>query len=215
MGCRLTIFGRGIERRSVQLDGGRLNQPDGLRIEDAFPSLNLEGAGLIGLEFQLTCPQGRVDITKSRIVMEMISPDFSVAYSAGQLKPERLESELDTAIEPHVGETPMVGVGLRDANSTSSLVIINSEGDAVRPELKHSGVEGESPLQIGTAAAHSVTEFPLDEVLARQGHLRETLWGPIKVDRMWGGVPANSDSIAYYMLYRDPTSKQPLSVCAL
>ena len=215
MGCRLSLFGRGIERRSVQLDGGRLNQPDGLRVEDAFPLLNLDGAGLIGLEVQLTCPQGRVDITRSRVVMEMVSPDFSVAYSAADLRPEPLEAGEGIDADATQEESTIVGVGLKDAKATSSLVIINANDDAARPELRHYGVNGEAPLQIGTAAANSVTEFPLDEVLARHGHLRETLWGQIRVDRMWGGVPANSDSLAYYMIYRDPTSKKLLSVCAL
>ena len=37
--CRLTLFGGGIERRSVVLEGARLNQPDGLFVDEAFPEL--------------------------------------------------------------------------------------------------------------------------------------------------------------------------------
>ena len=64
--CVLSLFGKGIEKRSVMLDGGRLNQPDGVRLEDAFPSLRGEASGIFGLELQLSSQQGRANLLNCR-----------------------------------------------------------------------------------------------------------------------------------------------------
>ncbi len=211
--CQLTVFGKGIERRSVQLDGGRLNQPDGLRLEDAFPALNLEASGVCGLEVHLSCPQGRVNLTSSRVVIEIVSPQFSVAYSAAPFRPDRQVHEGEVPSSHSDRARPVVGIALRDASCVPSLLVINSNREGLRPDFLH-GV-GDEPLHIGTAAGESVLEFPLDDTVGKHGQLRETLWGDAKIEKIWSPSLAEVDGVACYMLYRDPNSKQPVSVCAL
>jgi hypothetical protein len=213
--CQLTIFGKGIERRSVQLDGGRLNQPDGLRLEDAFPALNLEASGICGLEVHLTCPNGRVNLTKSQVVIEMVSPQFSLAYSASPFRPDRRVDDTTASIGGSGDRRPMVGVGIRDAMCSSSLILINANSDTVRPELHHAAGSSDAPLQIGTAAGESVLEFPLDDTIGKHGQNREALWGDARIEKIWSSALAEMEGVACYMLYRDPASKQPVSVYAL
>jgi hypothetical protein len=213
--CQLTVFGKGIERRSVQLDGGRLNQPDGLRLEDAFPALNLEASGVCGLEVHLSCPQGRVNLTSSRVVIEIVSPQFSVSYSAASFRPDRQVQEGDSSVAALERARAFVGVALRDARCSSSLLLINSNREGIRPDFRHGVGGGDEPLHIGTAAGESVLEFPLDDAIGRHGQVRETLWGDAKIEKIWSPELAEVDGVACYMLYRDPHSKQPVSVCAL
>jgi len=213
--CQLSIFGKGIERRSVQLDGGRLNQPDGLRLEDAFPALNLEASGICGVEVHLSCSSGRVNLTNSRVVVEMVSPQFSLAYSATPFRPDRGVEEGISLAGSSESARPMVGIGIRDSMCSSSLIVINSNQDSVRPDLHHVAGLADAPLQIGTAAGESVIEFPLDDVIGRHGQSRETLWGDARIEKVWSASLAQMEGLACYMLYRDPVSKQPVSVCAL
>ena len=78
--CVLSLFGKGIEKRAVMLDGGRLNQPDGVRLEEAFPTLRSEASGIFGLEIQLSSQQGRVSLLESQAAIELVSPQSSLLY---------------------------------------------------------------------------------------------------------------------------------------
>lgn len=212
--CQVTVFGKGIERRSVQLDGGRLNQPDGIRLEDAFPSLNLEATGMCGVEMHLVCQQGRVNLLRSRVVVEMVSPQFALAYSADQFKSiERLESDgaIGDVQAPAVG----VGIGIHDSSMSSSLVVINSGDETFRPDFFHAPASADAPFPIGTVGPNSVVEFPLDETLCKTDNVRGALWGETRIEKLWSQSLRELDSVACYMLYRDPVTRRPLSVCAL
>lgn len=211
--CQVTIFGKGIERRSVQLDGGRLNQPDGIRLEDAFPALNLETTGVCGVEMSLMCPQGRVNLLTSRVVIEMVSPQFSLAYSAARFRPleEAEVGSLDVA--PRVDEA--IGISLSDASTSSSLVVVNAGEESFRPDFLHATPSEDVPFPIGTVGAGSVVEFPLDDTLCKSGVVRQSLWGDARLEKLWSDALPQLDSVVCYMLYRDPVSRRPLSVCAL
>ncbi len=212
--CQVTIFGKGIERRSVQLDGGRLNQPDGIRLEDAFPSLNVEATGMCGVEMSLMCPQGRVNLLNSRIVIEMVSPQFALAYSAARCRTiEAPEVDSPPNIERTLGSS--IGIGIHDSSMSSSLVVVNAGDDTFRPDFSHATQNGDAPFPIGTVGAGSVVEFPLDDTLCKAGAVRPSLWDDTRVEKVWSEALPALDSVACYMLYRDPITRRPLSVCAL
>ena len=69
--CHLSLL-VGQVRKSVQLDGARLGQPDGLWVEDAFPVLREQG-GLFGLEITVATSQPRVEVGASSGVMALAS----------------------------------------------------------------------------------------------------------------------------------------------
>jgi hypothetical protein len=211
--CQLTIFGKGIEHRSVQLDGGRLNQPDGIRLEDAFPALNRETTGVCGVEMRLMCPQGRVNLLTSRVVIEMISPQFALAYSAARFRPVERIDKSSIEVEPRVEEA--IGIGLSDGSTSSSLVVVNSGDESFRADFSHSGPIGDAPFPIGTVGPGSVVEFPLDDTLCKNSVVRQSLWGDARVEKLWSDTLPRLDSVVCYMLYRDPVSRRPLSVCSL
>ena len=213
--CHLTLFGKGIERRSVLLEGGRLNQPDGIRLEDAFPSLANEGSGMYGIEVALECPQGRLDLRNSRAVIEMVPPEFSLSYGAAALKANAENSEEDPNSEVSPSSESVSGIAVEDESVVPSLVIVNSTSELIRPDLRHLLRGAESPLHIGTVAPESAVEFALDESLCKGAQSHETLWGRAVVEKFWGAIPNGDGKVECYILSRDRVSKRPVSVCAL
>jgi hypothetical protein len=214
--CELTVFGKGIETRSVRLDGGRLNQPDGIRLEDAFPALLTETSGLCGLQVALETSQGRINLLNSRIVIEMVSPQFSLSFSAAPCRPSKsgdespADGDRDTALE-----AKLLGVAIQDHLCTSSLVAVHAGDDLIRPDLRHVLRDAEAPLHMGTVAAHSVVEFPLEDAVSKYGVPHEALWGDTVIEKFWGSLQGEVAGVSWYLLNRDPVTKRPISVCAL
>lgn len=214
--CELTVFGKGIETRSVRLDGGRLNQPDGIRLEDAFPALLTETSGLCGLQVLLETSQGRINLLNSRVVIEMVSPQFSLAFSAAHFRPSESGGESPVEVGQGAGkENSLVGVAMQDRFCSSSLVAVYAGDDLIRPDLRHVLRDAEAPLHMGTVAAHSVVEFPLEEAVCKYGVPHEALWGDAVIEKFWGSLQGEVAGVSWYLLNRDPATKRPMSVCAL
>jgi hypothetical protein len=214
--CTLTLFGKGVEKRAVLLDGGRIGQPDGVRLEDAFPSARSEGSGIVGLEILLECPQGRVNMASSHATLEFISPQSSIAYGSAPFR-MALDAGQESVSERLVAarRRGRVGVGLHDSGLTTSLVVINGSSETVRPDILHT-VNGEGvPLPVGTVSPDSVVEIPLDDSLFKGSQVHECLWGEVQAAKIALGEGALSGDTAYYLVYREPVTKRPVSVCAL
>lgn len=212
--CELTLFGKGIQRRSVKLEGGRLNQPDGIRLEDAFPALDHETSGICGLEVVFECSQGRINLSNSRLVVEIVSPQFSLTYGATPFRPTvSHDDEGGDRTTPARGQ---VAILMQDSTMTPSLIVVNPTEELLRPDFRYTTVrDADAPLQLGTVAAESVVEFPLDDALCKNAPVHELLWGAAAVERVRGGESWGRGRTACYILYRDPTSKRPISVCAV
>lgn len=220
--CVLSLFGKGIEKRSVMLDGGRLNQPDGVRLEDAFPTLRSEASGIFGLEIELSSQQGRVNLLNSQVAVELVSPQSSLLYYSG---PMGVEGEVESPVSEEtqglaerlqaLRRRSFVGVGMQDSFITTSLVMINTTSETVRPSIFHGvGPEAQS-LPVGTIAPESAMEIPLEESLFKESTPQECLWGLSRAEKISIGSDSLSSNTAFYLMYRDPVSKRPISVCAL
>lgn len=215
MACRLTVFGKGIETRSIRLDGGRLNQPDGIRLEEAFPALTTESSGICGLEVHLSCPQGRVNLLSSRVVIEMVSPQFSLTYSAAPFVPD-VEGEVEGALSlPREQQRARVAVGIQDGSCSTSLIVVNASSSILKPDFMYVANGIEIPLHVGTAATRSATEFPLDDALGGPALKKECLWGEAKIEKLWSNTLQDASAVEAYLLYREPLSRRPISVCAI
>ncbi len=215
--CILTLFGKGIEKRSVLLDGGRLNQPDGLRLEDAFPVLRGEVSGVFGLEIQLSCPQGRVNLLSSQAAVEFVSSSSSMMYGCAPFEPMTEEVEeaplSERLIEQRV--RPSAAVALQDTELSPSLVVVNASGEPLKPDLCHAASGGSKPLHVGTLSPETVIEVPLEESMFKESPQRSTIWGNTRVEKMVLPETARAAQASYYLLFRDPTTKRPVSACAL
>lgn len=219
--CILSLFGKGIEKRAVMLDGGRLNQPDGVRLEDAFPTLRNEASGIFGLEVQLSSQQGRVNLLQSQAAIELVSPQASILYYSAPFVADVSEV---VAPEPTRDITQrlaaarrrsFVGVGMQDAFVTTSLVMVNSTKETVRPSIFHGVGEEAQSLPVGNIAPESAMEIPLEESLFKKTTPHECLWGLSRAEKISVGPDSLTPHTAFYVMYRDPVSKRPVSVCAL
>jgi hypothetical protein len=219
--CVLSLFGKGIEKRAVMLDGGRLNQPDGVRLEEAFPTLRNEASGIFGLEMQLSSQQGRVNLLSSQAAIELVSPQTSIMYYSAPFVPD-----VDEAVVPEpqgdlsqrlaaARRRSFVGVGVQDAFLTTSLIMINSTNETVRPAIFHGVGEEAQSLPVGTIAPESAMEIPLEESLFKKTTPHECLWGLSRAEKISVGPDSLTPHTAFYVMYRDPVSKRPVSVCAL
>ena len=213
--CEVTLFGKGIERRSVRLEGGRLNQPDGIRLEDAFPALDQETSGMCGIEVVFECSQGRLNLRNSRLIVEIVSPQFSLAYSAAPFAPIAEPNDESPDAGKRDVQDGMIAVAIQDSRTLPSLIVVNPTEELLRPDLVRALPEGQAALPVGTVAPLSVVEFPLDESLCKNAAHHETLWGSAVVEKLWAGSSWGRDRAACYVLYRDPISKRPITVCAL
>lgn len=218
--CLLTLFGKGIEKKSVLLDGGRLNQPDGLRLEDAFPVLRGEVSGVFGLEIQLSCSQGRINLLSSQAAVEFVSSASSMMYGCAPFSPMMEEAE-DQALPPiserlqgarvHSG----AAVAVQDSSLTPSLVIVNASDTPLKPELAHASKAASKPLHVGTLSPESVVEVPLEEAMFRESEPHSTIWGSMKAGKVLLPDAVRQPESGYYLLFRDPATKRPVSACAL
>lgn len=210
--CEISVFGKGIERRSVRLEGGRLNQPDGIRLEDAFPALDHETSGMCGVEVVFECSQSRLNLCNSRLIIEVVSPNCMLSYAAAPFVRRGGDgTDESSAVE----ESARVGVAIQDSLVVPSLVIVNPNPELLRPEFQHATMHGDAPVQLGTVAPESVVEFSLEESVCKGASIRELLWDSAVIERLWAKSSWAKHGVGCYILYRDPVSKRPISVCAL
>ena len=219
--CVLSLFGKGIEKRAVMLDGGRLNQPDGVRLEDAFPNLRNEASGIFGLEVQLSSQQGRINLLQSQAAIELVSPQASILYYSSPFVadvPEAAAAETSADIMQRLAAArrrSFVGVGMQDSFVTTSLVMVNSTKETVRPSIYHGVGEEAQSLPVGNIAPESAMEIPLEESLFKKTTPHECLWGLSRAEKISVGPDSLTPHTSFYVMYRDPVSKRPVSVCAL
>jgi len=150
----------------------------------------------------------------SKVVVEMVSPQFALAYSVARWSPLEI-GQSDAPMGTPRERWNAIGIGIHDASMSSSLIVINAGDAGFRPDFFHAPPHGDAPFQIGMVAPSSVVEFPLDETLCKAGSARQTLWGEARVEKLWSDMLPELEDVACYMLYRDPVSKRPLSVCAI
>jgi hypothetical protein len=201
------------------LDGGRLGQPDGVRLEDAFPSLRGEASGLFGLEIQLSCSQGRVNLLASQASLELVSPQFSALYSAASFRRLEVDERAPTSsneAERDAGTPPeALGIAVQESEAVSSLIMVNGGSESLKPELFRVVAGREVPVHLGTLAPESSIEVPLDEALFRETAPHECLFGLLRAERLCLGDRSRHKDTEYYLVYRNPETKRPLSVVAL
>jgi hypothetical protein len=108
-----------------------------------------------------------------------------------------------------------VGVGVQDAFLTTSLVMINATSETVRPSIFHGVGEEAQSLPVGNISPESAMEIPLEDSLFKKTSPYECLWGLSRAEKISVGPDFLTPHTAFYVMYRDPVSKRPVSVCAL
>lgn len=204
--CTLSVFGEGIESASIGLDGARLNQPDGVWLDEAFPKLREGVANIVGVELEMTSNQPRSDVSGSSCIFEFISRERSVRFH-----PHRVAGEGE--VRPDHARPLM-----RDSFLNTSLMIVNqsSEPYTLQLDLFPSVVERfAAPSAIShTVPAQKISEVQIPEDIFQKSDAHECSWGLSRSARFAFGreLPAG---VTTALVYRDVSSKRITSVCGL
>ncbi|MBX7143326.1 MAG: hypothetical protein K1X79_02635 [Oligoflexia bacterium] len=211
--CALTLFGRDFQRKTVRLEGARFGQPDGLRVEDAFPQLQEGTSGFFGLEFSMSTTQPRADILSSSCLVELSSRGHSCRFRPRQAA----LPEGTVAARPTKNYGPLPAVGIKDAFCTTSLVIVNASGEAYAPKIRVrrrlTGGDGEIELlAIDPLGPSAVIEVDLGEQFAPgDATPQEQSWGLVRTGGIWLQEEPPKDA-ALFLMYRDVVTRRPMSV---
>lgn len=208
--CRLTLFGSGAPARTVALDGARLGQPDGLRLEDAFPELASGAeARFFGLQIELESSQPRVDLSASACFIEFVRPGASSA-TAVRYRPMVIGPS-GTAAAEGASTPPFVVVD--DQFQKTSFVVVNRSTQAVQPVVRSHGGEnggGWMTLPFASVAAGAVEEFQFESAVVDGGLVQECSWGRCATRAL--DVVGPPPEVAYFALRREPDHRRPISV---
>lgn len=192
--CRLTLFGAGIEQKIVNLEGARLSQPDGVKLDEVFPALREGIKGFAGLEVELSGGHARVDLAGSSCVFEYLTGNQSVRFWPRQYVLSSLAATAGGAGRRGSGAPSKVAEVsaqereasvvrrfplLKDSFTTSSVVILNPSDCAATISLRD-GVRG-GVVATERIEARAVLEVPIPEkVFAEFGSVREMNWGLLR-----------------------------------
>jgi hypothetical protein len=213
--CKLSLFGKDIEKKSVVLEGARFGQPDGFRLDDVFPQLQEGTSGFFGLEFEISTPQPRTDLSASACVIELSSRGQSCRFW-----PRRFIQDSDpsprTALIPRTSASRSP-LALKDPFSASSLVIVNGTAEPLTPKFVQcrsgTGLNAEpSSLALEPLQPFTVIELDVSDLAASEPV--ECSWGLVRSAGLWLTEPLPEQAVAY-MMYRDVVTRRPVSVAAL
>lgn len=214
--CKLSLFGKDVEKKSVVLEGARFGQPDGFRLDDVFPQLQEGTSGFFGLEFEISTPQPRTDLSASTCVIELSSRGQSCRFWPRRYIQDT-EPSPRTALIPRTTATRSP-LALKDSFSASSLVIVNGTEEPYVPKFVRRGgsTANAEPvlLSLETLAAATVAEFDVSDLATAGQESVECSWGLVRAAGLWLSEPLPEQAVAYIM-YRDVVTRRPVSVAAL
>ncbi|MCB0317141.1 MAG: hypothetical protein KDD56_00185 [Bdellovibrionales bacterium] len=219
--CNLTLFGSDIGKKTVKIDGLKIAQPDGIRIDDVFPHFEKSETNIAGLKIELSTHQPRIDLSTSICLIELVTQNGSTKFKAKNLA-DLLEPRKSTA----------AGALISDEKFSSSLIAVNADRDSFTPNLftiNYSQTENSfSPdqsqestfetlrknISIPELAPLSVQEISVNGDFFTDQTALNLSWGKSNV----GGVyldPEEEQETAIFALYREANTKRPVSVLAL
>ena len=70
--CKLGLFGEGENANSVMVEGVRLNQASGILLDAAFPQLNGDYSGFIGITAEVALRQQSVILDYSNLIIIIV-----------------------------------------------------------------------------------------------------------------------------------------------
>jgi hypothetical protein len=218
--CTLQVFGlgNGGTKRvldQVVLEGARIGQPDGVRLDQAFAELHEGCEGFFGLTIDLSTIQPRIDLSTSSCIIEFWSRANSVRF-----RPQPVSvsggsnlAEPGFSLARAAERRRAAGIlALKDSFNSCSLLAVN-DSDAMRKTAfqMEPGIPDEAGAQ--EVGPRSTLEIPLDNGLFSKVPSSEASWGFVQAAGI--GSDSTDDGLALFALYRDCSTRALVSVCAL
>lgn len=191
--CTMTLFGSGVVARTITLEGGRLSNPDGLRLDDAFPELKSELNGIFGLAIELTTPQPRLDLRSSSCVIEFMAHGLPARFWPCTLARSEGASPFASAREraaasavgapAHSLLRSKTAIALKDPVLSASLVVVNGSPATARVLCEPSASSVTAHVQrqfLVEVPAQGVQEVVLQDSFYEGCAAQECSWGNLK-----------------------------------
>lgn len=200
--CKLTLFGGDLANvATVVLEGARLRQPDGVRVDDIFTPLKEELAGLFGLGIELMSPHSRLDLSPSQCLI-----DISAAHLSCRFRPTLVCANDQPALSTNQF------LGVEDTFGSTSIVIVNGSNLDFIPSFEMVGSKMDSAETSGNVVnALSAREIPLQLNGTAQ---KAPAWSETSVVAFQTKMDLPKD-VAGYIINRNIHTREPVSVCAL
>lgn len=204
--CKISLFGQNYDSKSVTLEGAKLSQPDGVRLDQIFEPLKEGVVGFFGLEVAITSSQQRVDLSASDCVIELSARGHSTRF-----RPIRWTEREDSFSENREG------LILKDSFNTTSLILVNPTDTPLAPQTFVRDPEKQENFNLlsnSPVGPMSVVEVDLDETYLSKLSPQTASWGLCRISNMVV-MERGKNSLASFILYRDALTKRPVSVSVL
>ncbi len=227
----VSVMGAGQSKRSVVIEGARLGQPDGIRLDELFgffaddksapqtlstlSPVNNNAPRLLALEVKMSIPAHRISLLPSSCVIEIQSNAHSVRFF-----PVSME-KTSTALGRQAPQNPQRLVPLvKDSSWLTSVMTVNTSSRPWKPALfsrqvSEAGDRSDRALALGDMGGESVIERSADNgTFAADPHqmgVHELSLGLSRTSSLYLGGAREAGTAAYMML-RDATSKKLLSI---
>lgn len=199
LSCTIELFGDRPESAEVAIDGIRLNQPDGIRLDEAFLRLKEGGNSLVGIAVTIESSQQKSDLKNSTCMMEIFTRERSTRFSMP------------------IRETPLkIGVPaplIADPSMATSLILVN-RGDQyheITVRAAHASGEGlPQPLHI-SLAPRAVSEYSLAALMSQTSDPFNVSWGAVSLAAAEIETELDAD-VAAFAVYREAGTQRITSV---
>ena len=194
--CKLGLFGEGQNADSVVLDGVRLNQASGILLDAAFPALNGDYAGFIGVTVDISLRQQSVILDQSSLIMELMSFSSSTMFYPTRIVDNESKSSFFKSF-------PV----LSDTLTQTSLVVVNS----TLAEFNVNLLDVENNLVVENLRSLPLTakEYSIDKIedLKNSASVLNSCWtnGSLSLLRFDREIPLG---VCVYILCRDRANKR-------
>lgn len=210
--CKITIFGEGHQGISVALEGSRVGQPDGVRMEDAFPAIRDGGSGVFGIEINISTIQPKISLAPSLAMIEMNSKGSTIRYWPVM---QQVELGAEGASHTSSGGHSTLAL-LRDAYLTPALFVVNARSQNWSGDWKlaRAGTNDLEALNFPEIGPRSVFEYGFDSKVFYQAQGIECNWGLAR-GRILVPPPEFPPGVVAFLLQRDSKTKRLMSVSAI
>lgn len=200
--CTIQLFGDRSDSAEVSIDGMRLNQPDGIRLDEAFPRLKEGGNSLVGIAVNLEPTQQKGDLRNSICTMEILSRGQTVRF------PMPLREDVLNRRQ----SIPVVA----DRTTQTSLIFANQGSRYAEIQVIPVSEKGKSPahpMNI-SIAPHSVSEYSLSGLGSQAGTQFSCSWGEVTLSSatLASELPVE---MAGFVVFREAGSQKISSLVSL
>jgi hypothetical protein len=217
----LTTGGGHLPSRTLNIEGARLGQADGFRLEEAHPALAQQGPGLYYAKLVLSPAAHKLDLKPSAFHIDLQYQQSRVKYEpklCNLAHPNAKKSNHSSSEVAAICE----GIALRDPNLYPMLTLINTAAYAIEVKVfSYSSMEFVSSLVL---APDSVREFELTELNLNNNHKLESASGALEAEafQIYFEYPASihleqrmGAAVAAFLVYRDRNTRRISSVLKL